>query len=376
MRSVAALTVARSDFGRMLPLYRALASDSVFEFALATGAAHHDARLGTTASDVEASGLPIGLRLPAVDAGAGTQAAAVLAGMHDWLQQQQPDALLLLGDRFEMLAAAQAATLCRVPVIHVGGGHLTLGAMDDRIRHAISKLAALHLVASDACAARVAALHENSSAIHVTGAPELDALAGGPSITRERLFADLGLDPARPLLLCTFHPETNVDDEANARYATSAEAVLRDAQTQVLITAPCADPGYQHFLDFCERAPRLRPDIRYVPSLGIARYNAALWHAAAMLGNSSSGIIESASTGLPVINVGRRQAMREHADNVVDCPFDADAMGAALAQALSPTFRAERCTGIRNLYGDGRFVERSVGLLRAMRWPLSVDKSW
>jgi UDP-hydrolysing UDP-N-acetyl-D-glucosamine 2-epimerase len=360
----------------MLPLFRALATDPSFDLTLATGAAHHDPRLGATGLDVEASGLPIGLRLPSEDGGAGAQAATVLAGLHVWLARLRPDALLLLGDRFEMLAAAQAATLTRVPVIHVGGGHLTLGAMDDRIRHAISKLAALHLVASDACAARVASLHENTATIYVTGAPELDALVGGPTTTREALFRDLELDPARPLLLATFHPETNVDDAMNAAYAAAAEAVLKKIDVQVLLTAPCADPGHGHFLDLCERAPGLRSDIRYVPSLGVVRFNAALWFATAMLGNSSSGIIESGTTGLPVVNVGRRQAMRERAANVIDCDFECDAMRISLAKAMSPTFRTRIAAGLRNPYGDGRFVDRTIAVLRALDWPLSVDKGW
>lgn len=174
--TLAALTVARSDFGRMEALYQSLHASPRYRLLIAAGAGHHDERLGRTLLDVERSGLPLDRLLPAVKGGAGAQSAAVLAGVEQWLEERQPDALVILGDRYEMLAGAQAAMLARVPVIHIGGGHLTLGALDERVRHALSKLAALHLVASEGCGARVAALHEDPATIHILGAPELDAL--------------------------------------------------------------------------------------------------------------------------------------------------------------------------------------------------------
>ncbi|MFG6415764.1 UDP-N-acetylglucosamine 2-epimerase [Roseateles sp. DC23W] len=373
--TLASLTVARSDFGRMEELYGALHASDRYRLLLAAGAGHHDERLGRTLGDVERSGLPLDCVLPAVDGDAGAQSAAVLSGMAQWLERRRPDALLILGDRYEMLAGAQAAMLARVPVIHIGGGHLTLGAIDERVRHALSKLSALHLVASEGCGARVAALHEDPATIHVTGAPELDALVRTAPAARDAFCAEVGLDPARPFLLVTLHPETNVDEAANTRFAHAAEQALATAAPQILITAPCADPGNAPFLALCDALPRRREGVRYVPNLGLRRYVAALHHAAAMVGNSSSGIIEAATAGLPVLNIGDRQAGRDRAGNVLDCPFDPAAIADAIDLALSPAF-VERSRGVINPYGDGSFTARTLSLFDRLSWPLAVDKPW
>jgi UDP-hydrolysing UDP-N-acetyl-D-glucosamine 2-epimerase len=373
--TIASLTVARSDFGRMEALYRSLHASPRYRLLLAAGAGHHDERLGCTLQDVERSGLPLDCLLPAVQGGAGAQSAAVLAGVAQWLEERQPDALLILGDRYEMLAGAQAAMLTRVPVIHIGGGHLTLGALDERVRHALSKLASLHLVASKGCGARVAALHEDPAAIHVLGAPELDALVKTVVTPREDFCASLGLDPTRPFLLVTLHPETNVDDATNARLANTAQEALVATAHQVLITAPCADPGNAPFLALCEALPRLRADAYYVPNLGLRRYVAALHHAAAVVGNSSSGIIEAATVGLPVLNIGARQAGRDRAENVMDCAFDAAQIGNAIQKVIDPDFTA-RSRRVVNPYGDGTFAAQALSLFDRLSWPLAVDKPW
>jgi UDP-N-acetylglucosamine 2-epimerase (non-hydrolysing) len=274
-----------------------------------------------------------------------------------------------------MLAGAQAATLARVPVVHIGGGHLTLGALDERVRHALSKLAALHLVASDGCGARVAALHEDPATIHVIGAPELDALVQTAVTPRDEFCVALGLDPARSFLLVTLHPETNVDYATNTRLAEAARRALLTTPHQVLITAPCADPGNEPFLALCEALPGQRPDARYVPNLGLRRYVAALHHAAAMVGNSSSGIIEAATAGLPFLNIGSRQAGRDRAENVLDCAFDAVEIGCAIDAAIDPDFTA-RSRRVVNPYGNGTFVAQAMSLFDRLLWPLAVDKPW
>ena len=373
--TLASLTVARSDFGRMEALYRSLHASPRYKLLLAAGAGHHDERLGCTLRDVVGSGLPLDCLLPVVKGGAGTQSATVLAGMAQWLEERRPDALLILGDRYEMLAGAQAATLARVPVVHIGGGHLTLGALDERVRHALSKLAALHLVSSEGCGARVAALHEDPATIHVLGAPELDALVQTAVTPRDDFCIALGLDPTRSFLLVTLHPETNVDYATNTRLAEAARRALLTTPHQILITSPCADPGNEPFLALCEAPPSKRHDARYVPNLGLRRYVAALHHAAAMVGNSSSGIIEAATAGLPVVNIGARQAGRDRAANVLDCDFDADEIGRAISIAVDPDFTA-RSRRVVNPSGNGTFGDHVLSLFDRLSWPLAVDKPW
>jgi len=250
-----------------------------------------------------------------------------------------------------------------------------LGAMDERVRHALSKLSALHLVASKGCGARVEALHEDPASIHVLGAPELDALVQAPVAARNEFCAALDLDPSLPFLLVTLHPETNVDDAANARFAAEVERALMATDQQVLITAPCADPGNAPFLELCETLPERRADVRYIPNLGQRRYISALHHAVAMVGNSSSGIIEAATAGLPVVNIGERQAGRDRAANVLDCPFDADAIGHAISMAIAPRF-VTQSRQVINPYGDGTFAVQALSLFERLHWPLAINKPW
>ncbi len=373
--TLASLSVARSDFGRMEMLYQLLHASPRYRLLLAAGAGHHNERLGRSLQDIERSGLPLDYLLPALEGGGGAQSGGVLTSVAHWLEDRRPDALLILGDRYEMLAGAQAAMLTQVPVIHIGGGHLTLGALDERVRHALSKLAAMHLVATEACRSRVAALNEDPAVIHVLGAPELDALVHTTVMPRKDFCAALRLDPSRPFLLVTLHPETNVDCATNTRLAEVAKQALLTTPHQVLITAPCSDPGNEPFLELCEALPNLRADAYYVPNLGLKRYVAALHHAVAMVGNSSSGIIEAATAGLPVVNIGARQAGRDRAENVLDCAFDTAAISCAIAAAVDPEFRA-RSRRVVNPYGDGTFAAQALSLFDRLSWPLGLDKPW
>jgi UDP-N-acetylglucosamine 2-epimerase len=176
-------------------------------------------------------------------------------------------------------------------------------------------------------------------------------------------------------VLVTLHPETNTSDADNARFAAEAERALVAVHQQVLITAPCADPGNEHFLRLCESLAAHRPSSCYVPNLGLRRYVAALHHADLMIGNSSSGIIEAATAGIPVVNIGERQALRDRAENVLDCPFQADAILRAVNAVTEPSFVA-RSRAVVNPYGDGTFVQRALALLDKVSWPLTLQKSW
>jgi len=372
----ASISVARSDFGRMERLYRELACSSRYELILAVGAGHHHVASGHSLGEVEVSSIPIDVVLsPAPDSSPGQQSAVVISELFGWLKDRRPDALILLGDRFEMLAAAQAALLSKVPIVHIGGGHLTRGALDERVRHAISKLSALHFVASENCAQRVVNLHEDPEYVYVTGAPELDALKAVSALPRDTFFKSLGLDSKKPLALVTFHPETNVDRYLNEQFAEEARRALINMPHQILITAPCVDPGFEPFVELCESLPISRYGVSFVPNLGLNRYISAMHHAELMVGNSSSGIIEATSLGLPVVNVGDRQALRDRALNVVDAAFDAPSILNAVKEATNEEFVLQ-CQGLDNPFGDGRFVERAIDIFDNLLWPLAVSKSW
>jgi len=292
----------------------------------------------------------------------GRRMGALTAAFAEGLAGERPDIIVLTGDRYETLAAAGAASLAGVVIAHLHGGELTLGAMDDAFRHAITKLAHLHFPATDAAAARLIRMGEEDWRITTAGAPGLDLLMSAPPMPRGDFFRALDMDDPGAFILATWHPETLTAD-GGAAGLEALLAALSGLGRPVLFTGVNADPGG------AGQAARIRAwaegqaGVHLIPSLG-SRYAPALAHAAAMAGNSSSGIIEAAAFALPVVNVGDRQKGRDRGANVIDATADPAAVRQALSRALDPAFRSS-LTGRANPYGDGRAGPRIAARLAA-----------
>jgi UDP-hydrolysing UDP-N-acetyl-D-glucosamine 2-epimerase len=301
------------------------------------------------------------------DAPADVQAAAALAAVGAELRAHPVDALVLVGDRFETAAAALAATVNRVPIVHLHGGEQTLGAFDDALRHSITKLAHLHLVSHEEHARRVIAMGEDPASVHVVGAPGLDAAVRADLPDRASLAADLeiALDP--PVVVVTVHPATlDVDPAAAARVVTAAMDLV---PATYVITLPNADPGaatVRSTLLAAASAPGSGTTRLAVDALGERRYWALLRIADAMLGNSSSAIVEAPAVDLPAVDVGDRQAGRRREANVIAAEMDVDDVAAALRRALDPAFRAALADARPRLL-DGRAGERIAAIIAAWR---------
>lgn len=316
---------------------------------------------GHTVSDVERAGLDIIGRVE-VDADTSSGASTAVAigrqliGFTQILQSVSPDLVLLLGDRGEMLAGAVAAIHLNIPVVHIHGGERS-GTVDEPVRHAISKLAHYHFVATSQARERLIRMGEHAERVFVTGAPGLDGLEVTPRRHRHDLCAEMGFDPGRPIGLVIFHPVLQEAERAGAQMRELISGSL-DAGLQVLCLRPNSDAGaslIREVLDSYQDQPGVAV-LTHLP-----RRNYISWMAAAdvMVGNSSSGIIEAASVGLPVINAGSRQQLREHSDNVTHVvEIRADAIRDAIVRAL----RSGR-TSCPNIYGDGTAGERIVALL-------------
>ena len=247
--------------------------------------------------------------------------AEIQIGIADLIESLDPDCLLVMGDRLDMVPVAIAATPFNLPIAHLHGGELTFGAVDDRLRHAISKLAHLHFVSGTDAAKRLARMGEQPDRIHVVGAPALDALAAQGAIPREEFLRFVGLTAARPLRLVTVHPETNSADPSAPCEAILAALDATPGPT--LLTAANADMGGAAMTQRLATFAAARPWASFRDSLGLSLYANALRYADVMIGNSSSGLIEAALFGLPVINVGLRQEGRLRGLNVQDSPADA-----------------------------------------------------
>src|SRR6266850_3749376 len=277
----------------------------------------------------------------------------------------RPDLLVVLGDRFEMLAGAVAALPFALPVAHIHGGEVSEGAMDNQIRHAITKLAHIHFASAEPHARRIAAMGEEPWRIHTVGAPGLDRLATTEPLSRAALARELGLPEAGPWLLVTFHPVT-LEYRDTAAHIDELLAAIEKTDGFIVITYPNADTSgrliVERIEEFAGRHPRR---FRLARSLGERLYLSLLGHADLMIGNSSSGLIEAPSFGLPVVNVGARQRGRLRGANVVDVEPSREDILRGIEAAQAPAFRA-RARAAANPYGDGRAAPRIVEVLRAI----------
>jgi UDP-hydrolysing UDP-N-acetyl-D-glucosamine 2-epimerase len=283
-----------------------------------------------------------------------------VAGVGAVLAKARPDLMLVLGDRYEILGAVTAALLSKVPVAHIAGGDLTEGAFDDSIRHAITKMSALHFTTTEEAATRVRQLGEHPARVFVTGSPGIDQVLAVPRMARAAFFDSVGLEPQAHNFVITLHPATlSADNAAIARAMLDALDAWREAG--LIFTGSNADPGAAELDEIIRAWVAEREHAVFHASLGSARYFSALAHCDLVLGNSSSGLYEAPSFGIPTVNIGDRQARRVRAPSVIDCAPEAGAIRAAIGTALSGDW-----SGTVNPYGDGRAAPRILSHLAAM----------
>lgn len=365
-RAIGVITVARSDYGHLRSVLEAIRAAPGLELRLFAAGAHLSSGLGETVRAIERDGFPIAERvaIPVESDAAADLAAAAgtgLAGFARAFARHRPDLVVVLGDRLEMLSAAVAALPLTIPVAHVHGGEVTEGAIDEQIRHAITKLSHLHFPAAEPFARRILQMGEEPWRVHCVGAPGLDRLPRLAVLSRADLAARVGLPLRTPTLLVTLHPVTLEAEDTDAHVEELAAALAR-TEGDVIITSPGADTAYRTITGRLEALAATRPGTRFVASLGEDAYCSLLREADVMVGNSSSGLIEAPSFALPVVNIGRRQHGRLRAANVVDVGHGREEILAGLRRALDPAFR-RGLAGLRNPYGDGHAAPRIVGVL-------------
>ena len=368
-RRVAVLTTGRQDWGLLRSTCVALRDAHGAEVLVLAGGMHLSGRHGRPIAAVREDGFEPAAEMPwlgvdaAADPLAHRQAGAALVAVGDELARLDPEALLLAGDRLETAAAALAATVGRVPLVHLHGGEQTGGAFDDALRHAITKLAHLHLVSHAEHARRVIALGEDPATVHVVGPPGVDALARPDLPGRAELEADLGIALEPPVVVVTVHPAT-LDADPAAVVVPVVAAMGAVAATYV-VTLPNSDPGGDAIrAALLAHAAGSPGTVAVVPALGERRYWGLLRLADAMLGNSSSAIVEAPAVDLPAVDVGDRQEGRRREANVVPAVADPDAVAGALRRALDPAFR-DAVRAARPPLADGRAGERAARIIAA-----------
>lgn len=367
-RAIGVVTVGRSDYDIYVPVLRAVDDDPELTLRLLVTGAHLSPEYGRSVERIEGDGFPIHERIEMLlssdtPQGIGKSTALGVAGFSQSFAASAPDILLVLGDRFEMLSAAVAALPFNIPIAHIHGGEATEGAIDESIRHAITKMSHLHFVATDAYAERVVQMGEEPSRVTVSGAPALDSLDGEPDVPTPELESFLGIGLPEPPVLVTLHPVTLDVDRTEEHVSALLEALDR-TEAPLIVTYPNADTGSRTILRALEAFSGERDHVALVSGLGRRRYFAVMRRARAMVGNSSSGIIEAASFELPVVNIGDRQRGRIRPPNVIDVGTGPEEILDGLRRATDPDFKA-RLAGMENPYGDGRAAERIVRVLKS-----------
>ncbi|MCI8998560.1 MAG: UDP-N-acetylglucosamine 2-epimerase (hydrolyzing) [Muribaculaceae bacterium] len=340
MRKIAIATGTRADWGLLSGIAKALdARDDCEVVVLATNM-HLSPRYGDTINEITSDGFcPERVAISdTTDSPSGTVKAMAecMAGMAEALDRVRPDLLVILGDRFEMLATASAALMMRVPIVHIAGGEISEGAIDDSIRHAITKMSALHLTATEPYRRRVIAMGEEPERVVNTGAIGVYNIMQEPLMSREELQASIGFELPEGSLLVTYHPATLDDGDVASRCKALLEALDEFPDSNVVITYPNNDARGRVIIDLIEEYGSARKErVKVIPSLGKCRYLSALRYVSAVVGNSSSGIVEVPSMKIPTVDIGMRQRGRLCGDSVIHCGDSADEISAAIRFALS-----------------------------------------
>lgn len=368
---VLAVSGTRADWGLLQPVLTLLRDDPRFALEiLVTG--QHLMVASTSIAAIEAAGFTVSHQVDMALAGGVVDielcaaTGRAVAGVGAVLAKARPDMMLVLGDRYEILGAVTAALLSKVPVAHIAGGDVTEGAFDDSIRHAITKMSALHFTTTEEAAARVRQMGEAPARIFVTGSPGIGQVMALPRMNRAEFFASVGLEPQCKNFVITLHPATlSSDNSAMAR--AMLDALDAYPQSGLIFTGSNADPGAAELDAMVQAYVDGRQNAVFHPSLGSARYFSALEHCDLVLGNSSSGLYEAPSFGIPTVNIGDRQARRVRAASVIDCAPQAGAIRAAIDTALAGDW-----TGTVNPYGDGQAAPRIVSHLAAVEDPAAL----
>ncbi len=366
MYNIAVVTATRAEYGLLLPVIRRLHRVGVLRL-LVTGA-HLCPRLGQTVQEIEQDGVPIAARLPIFPEEetepVGRTIARTIEVFDDYFAAHRPDAVLLLGDRFEIFAVAAAAAARHIPIAHISGGDVTLGAADEYYRHCITKMASLHFPSCVDSAARLLRMGEEPQRVFNVGGLGDENIRTMPKMSREELCSSTGFPLERPFGLVTYHPETAADaGDPAAQTAALCQALEAVEGVFWVLTGSNADAGGQvctaMLRDFAAAHPGRAG---FVQSLGLKRYLSAMQYAAVVAGNSSSGVVETPTFGVPAVNIGRRQAGRIICQNVLCCPANAADIEVALRKALTPDFAAQARQTV-SPYDGGPTAEKLVGIL-------------
>ncbi|KPA96667.1 UDP-N-acetylglucosamine 2-epimerase [Pseudomonas asplenii] len=367
-RKVAVFTGSRAEYGLLYWLMKDIQSSLCLQLQVIVSGMHLSPEFGDTWTQLEADGFNIDAKVEMLlssdtPVGVVKSMGVGTLGFADALARLCPDMLVVLGDRFEVLAVVQAALILGIPIAHLHGGEITEGAYDDAIRHAVTKMSNLHFVAAEPYRRRVIQMGESPDRVFNVGAVGNDHLRRSPKMSLDSLRDSLGFALRAPYMVVTYHPVTLLDEDPQESFNALLEALDKFPEQQIILTYPNADNGGRSIIPLLEAYAQRQPKrVLAISSLGFRRYLSAISTASAVVGNSSSGIIEVPAFGIPTVNIGVRQKGRLAADSVIHCKPDSESIEKAISKALSTDF-SNSCKETTNPYGQGSAAEKIVKAL-------------
>tara|TARA_B100002019_G_scaffold291141_1_gene310491 strand:- start:77 stop:1249 length:1173 start_codon:yes stop_codon:yes gene_type:complete len=362
------VTGTRADYGLLARTISLMQQDSRFQTKVFACGTHLSTEFGYTIEELKSDGVQNikeveMLMSTASKVGLTKSVGLGVIGFADAFSEQNLDAILILGDRFEILSAAQAAMFLGIPLIHMHGGEVTEGAFDDSIRHSVTKMANIHLPAANEFKDRILQLGEREESIFVIGSPGVDNIINTPRLDKEVLEKNLGfcIDEG-PLALVTYHPVTQTNNQAENDIEPLLQAIRENPDITYIVTYPNADGGGDKIIKQWESIQNL-PNIKIVPSLGFATYLSVMELVSCVIGNSSSGIVETPTFNVPSINIGTRQKGRPRASSVIDVAMVSNSISEAIRLTLDIDYKNSLLKGVVNPYGSGGAAEKVIDIL-------------
>ncbi len=376
--TVAVVTGTRAEFGLLLPVIKRINEDKDLKLSLIVTGAHLLPSLGDTIKEIEKSGVPIDKKIDILTDGENTRAteatANALRDFSRYFSENRPDMVVVLGDRYEIFAAATAAAMCDIPIAHISGGETTEGAKDEFFRHCITKMSALHFAATESYRKRIIQLGEQPERVFFAGSLGAENITTLPVIPKDDLSRDIGFSMSEDFILATYHPET-LGGGSPREGVRALLAAIDELKIPCLFTAANADEGGAEINDeikrFCEKNDR----VKLVSSLGVVRYLSVMRYCRAVVGNSSSAIVESPTLKKPAVNIGERQTGRIMGDNNINCAADKESIKAAIRKATSDEFRAS-IENMTSPYGRGGASKVIVETIKEKLPTLSTKKTF
>lgn len=379
-RKICVITGTRAEYGLLRMLMHGIRNDAQCELQLVATGMHLSPEFGSSYQAIETDGFCIDRKVEILlssDSAAGIGKSVGLGAIcfADVFEQLQPDLIVVLGDRFEILAAVTAALFTRIPVLHLHGGEVTEGAVDESMRHAITKMSHIHCVATEAYRRRVIQLGEQPARVHCVGGLGVDAIKQVRLLNRADLEASLDFKLKDKNLLITFHPATLEGESATDQMTELLAALVELRDTGLIFTFPNADASGRQLIAMLQDFVAKHANARAYPSLGQVRYLSCMSLCDGVIGNSSSGLLEAPTLKKGTVNIGDRQRGRLQAASIINCRPDRQEIRAAIAQLYSSAFQTS-LAGISNPYGDGGASERVLALIKQVELDGLAQKSF